>query len=632
MIELELKKNGRKEGSYSGGNISTIGRNEVNDIFLPGNHKISRFHAAIIKNEVGKYFVRDLGSIQGLMVNGERCYRKVLNPKDVISICDYEIKVIEIKEAKANLIRKIKIKKKDNSGSIGQKHSLVSSWTPTEFHSDDFGSADMPDAFESVYSTRTTLLAIPDFISLMKQLLQMLCDTVMKAEWGWIALQNENEELDLVHEVKTPVNRSLELLEYIYLAVIKKKQICIAKTPEGGHIVCIPLLDEKDIIGLIYLYNPSVEFRTEDMQEALTWLITNEELKNHISTCFKKSGNTFPKGIQESFSWEEKFIGNNRTSVMQPIYESIEKLGRNKLPILLLGETGTGKSVLAQKLHKMSNRRGNFVRVDLNAVSQTIESNLFGTERKKFTDVEESKGYIENARGGTFFLDEIANLSLEIQEKLLLPLDDNPVIRKIGGNEMIPVDIRVIAATNRDINVLVKEGKFKSDLYRRLGRGSSTITLPALRERQEDIALLANFFVDELSAPHNKNGACVEGISRDAIEMLKNYDWPGNIGELQQIIEQALSKANLEGRRVLSISDFPDNIMKKIHTKKDKNSDRLPGLGFELKNIEIEHIKKVYEMEGGNKTKTAKKLGISRPTLVKKLKDHGIENDDSTKF
>jgi DNA-binding NtrC family response regulator len=301
-----------------------------------------------------------------------------------------------------------------------------------------------------------------------------------------------------------------------------------------------------------------------------------------------------------------------RTPQMFQIYKTIAKVADTKSTVLLYGERGTGKELIARSIHYNSLRNNRpFITVDCASIVETlIESELFGHVRGAFTGaLSTRKGLFEEADGGTIFLDEVSNLNLSLQTKLLRFLQEHE-IKRVGGTESIKLDVRVIAATNQPLEPLVKDGKFREDLFDRLNVVS--ITLPPLRERKEDIPLLANHFLRKFSEENHKN---ISHISPEALEILIQYSWPGNVRELEHTIERAVI---LSPHPIILPEDLPPKIYKE--TKQGVEIQLPEGL-LPLRELEKKYVLKVLQETNGNKKKAAEILGITRATLYQILEN-----------
>ncbi len=307
----------------------------------------------------------------------------------------------------------------------------------------------------------------------------------------------------------------------------------------------------------------------------------------------------------------ENLIGES--SAMHEIFDTIRQVAPSRATVLLTGESGTGKELIAHAIHNLSNRnKTRFIAFNCAAFSpQLIESELFGHERGAFTGaVERRVGRFEQAAGGTLFLDEIGEIDSNIQVKLLRALDPG-LFERVGGNQSIQADVRLIAATNRDLAALVREGKFREDLYYRLA--VVQIRVPPLRERKEDIPLLANTFLKEIC---ERDGKAFRPLSPDAMEALLRYDWPGNVRELKGAIDSGVTLAT--GNQI-TVRDLPLTVQGAsagLPLREVGNQDLV-----NIHDNEVRLIMRALDESGGNRTEAAKKLGISRRTLHRRLKE-----------
>ena len=285
--------------------------------------------------------------------------------------------------------------------------------------------------------------------------------------------------------------------------------------------------------------------------------------------------------------------------------------------VLIEGETGAGKNVLAKYIHMMSSRRDNpFIKINCAAIPENLlESELFGYMKGSFTGAYKDKpGKVELAEGGTLFLDEIGDMPLYLQSKLLHLIQEKE-FERIGDVKTRKANIRIIAATNKNLKQLVYEGKFREDLYYRLK--VIHLKVPPLRERKEDIPVLINYFVDKFSKEYKRK---VRGVSPDAMKLLLEYDYPGNIRELENIIERAVIVCS---GNYIKEEDLPPEI---TFVKKDFPNVDFPNITKEIEEDEVEKIKRVLRETNGNKSLAAKILGIHRTTLWRKIKEYQLDN------
>ncbi|MBI9072221.1 MAG: sigma-54-dependent Fis family transcriptional regulator [Melioribacteraceae bacterium] len=296
---------------------------------------------------------------------------------------------------------------------------------------------------------------------------------------------------------------------------------------------------------------------------------------------------------------------------MKEVFDIINKVALTEANVLILGENGTGKELVARALHRQSQRAEEaFINLDMGAISSTLfESELFGHVKGAFTDAREDRaGRFEIASGGSLFLDEIGNLPLELQPKLLSVLQ-NREVRRVGSNKLIPIDIRLICATNMPLSNMVNESKFRQDLLYRIN--TVEINLPPLRERVEDIPLLSEHFLISFRKKYNKDSL---DISKSALDKMKNYTWPGNIRELQHTLERSVIMSESP---ILTSEDI-------FLPRRNKNNTSLIFDTYNLEEIEKNIIKKIVKKHDGNISKAAKELGLTRTSLYRRLEKFGL--------
>jgi len=347
-------------------------------------------------------------------------------------------------------------------------------------------------------------------------------------------------------------------------------------------------------------------FELEELKILIKKALETQSLKNEIRRLQRQGGERHQ---------DIEIFGNS--PLIKNVIELIEMISQTpRTSVLIQGESGTGKELAANAIHYRSKRGNNpLMKINCSAIPENLlETELFGYEKGAFTDAKAmKKGLFELTNGGTVFLDEISEMKSYLQTKLLRVLENQSFMR-VGGEREISVDVRIIAATNKNLSALVNAGQFRKDLYYRLK--VMVIEMPPLRERKEDILLLANLFIEE----NNKElGKSVTGISGAAREYLINYAWPGNVRELKNIIERAMILSN--GNEI-----FPDHLPIELRKSQlDDIGDRTSDVAdLTLETIEKKHIKDVLMMMDGNKSRAARMLGISRSTLREKLKKYAI--------
>jgi PAS domain S-box-containing protein len=322
--------------------------------------------------------------------------------------------------------------------------------------------------------------------------------------------------------------------------------------------------------------------------------------------------------LRKELSSEDGFHGIlGKSQPMLQVFDLVTSAAQSEAPVIIYGESGTGKELLASAIHKLGPRcKGPFIKVNCAALSESLlESELFGHVKGAFTGADRTRvGRFEAANGGDIFLDEIGDLPLSTQVKLLRVLQEKE-IEKVGDHRPIVINVRILAATNKDLVGLMEEGRFREDLYYRIG--VIPISLPPLRERREDIPLLVEAFINRTRLKTNK---VISGISREALDLLMNYDWPGNVRELVNVIEYGF---------VLSHEDEikPKHLPAVLTGKQHKVTTRRRSARMRQDDDEKQRLLDALAATGGNQSKAAKILGISRVTLWKRLKAYDIQVD-----
>ncbi len=359
-----------------------------------------------------------------------------------------------------------------------------------------------------------------------------------------------------------------------------------------------------------YIHKP---IDVDELDMAIRKALTTLEMERKINGLLMEPSRDFKVG---------DIIGTG--SAMSEIFKTIGVVSQSKTTVLIQGESGTGKELIAKVVHNSTSSSEPYIAINCSAIVDTLlESELFGHEKGSFTGAISKKlGKFELARYGTVFLDEISEMSINLQAKLLRVLQEME-FERVGGKDRVKVNARIIAATNKDIRKLVKEGKFRDDLYYRLNIVSMNI--PPLRKRSEDISPLVDYLLKKINRDLHKN---VVSVSREMMDIFMKYSWPGNIRELENLLVRAVV---ITKGQVLGKSDFPDlledfpegeNQSETISEGNEKDED------FEIctiDEIEKKHIRRVIKKTGKNKGEICEILGISRPTLERKLEKYGIE-------
>jgi two-component system response regulator AtoC len=388
---------------------------------------------------------------------------------------------------------------------------------------------------------------------------------------------------------------------------------------------------------IVIAQNPDI-----DMAVEVTRLGGDEYL------CLESQLDLLHRRLEEAYQhWQQSARGNGdgawnqrryglenivgESEAMEEVYKWAERIiASDSVTVLIRGETGTGKELLARAMHYGSARgKQPFVEINSTAIpDDLLEAELFGYEKGAFTDAKrQKKGLLELANGGSLFFDEIGHMSMKLQLKLLKVVEEK-IFRRVGGVKDISVDVRIMAATSRDLEAALRDGYFREDLFYRLNVVS--IEMPPLRERGEDIILLADHFVERFNREYNRQ---IMQISEDARQLLTAYDWPGNVRELKNTIERAvlLGNGTVIVPEDIRISHRVDTALQdKSHMQKESGITLcLPLEAFSFAEVEKAVIARVLRMNAWNKSKTARMLDISRPRLLRKIRAYGLEKDSS---
>ncbi|MGD8686108.1 MAG: sigma-54 dependent transcriptional regulator [Syntrophobacterales bacterium] len=331
----------------------------------------------------------------------------------------------------------------------------------------------------------------------------------------------------------------------------------------------------------------------------------------------RKENRLLQQSVRERFSFAQ-MIG--RSPPMQEIFATIEKVADYKTSVLITGESGTGKELIAKAIHYNSSRADKpLVTVNCGAIPETLlESELFGHKKGSFTDaIKDKRGLFQEAHGGSIFLDEIGELPRPLQVKLLRALQEEE-IKRVGDTQSINIDIRVLAATTKDLAEEVKNGRFRDDLYYRIN--VLHVVVPPLRKRSEDIPLLTQHFIEKISKRLHSE---VDEVSPAAASAFQRYDWPGNVRELENFIERAMVMA---GGRTIELEDLPPHLQPKAEPEEYLANEENLSIKEASRKLERTLIRRALEKTGGNRTQAAKILEISHPALLYKIKAYELDS------
>lgn len=590
----------------------TIGRDSSNSIHV-NDPSLSRRHCAIVRDGVG-YVIRDLGSHNGTFVNGNPITEHVLENGDTIKVGASVFQFAVSNAAQAPSSATVSFEDAPLGDTVP-----ISELSPEAAIASSLPPQRLAQAFSTLLTIATRLRGIRNSDSLLWQFVGVLLE-VLPADRIAILLGNETASLEPafawdkvsgpgkpVRVSRTVVNRTFTERCPLLINNLPSNLTSTSILELDVHsVLCVPLATPEKHLGVIYADNQRVgaSFDTGHLHllSAIATIFALA-LENTRSLELLEREN---QQLKAEIKFRFDMVGDS--PAMQDLYRFVAKVAPSESNVLIHGESGTGKELVARAIHRGSPRaEQHFLAINCAALTETLlESEIFGYEKGAFTGaLTQKRGYLEAANGGTIFLDEIAEMALPLQAKLLRVLQEREVIR-VGGTRPIKVDIRVVAATNKPLALLVKEGKFREDLYYRLN--VVAYHLKPLRERREDIPLLAQYFVEHFGARSSRR---VQRISNEAMASLMNYDWPGNVRELQNAIEHGVV---LGSTPQILRDDLPESLTQASSAR----DSSVEGYHAEVARKKKELIVKALEESNGSFTEAAKILGI-HPNYLHRL-------------
>ena len=628
------------------GQMTTIGRSATNRIVLQDD-ACSRNHCEVFHSG-GEWRVRDLGSRNGTNINAHRVSGDaVIESGDVIGIGDCRL-------AFTNSLESPQIPPPDiatpgdhvtsataTAVSTGLEPSILHRTTMPEFLTTNNGQR--PDANYASELTKLYRLGLEMGAARTRQqltevvLTNLARETAVSISAILLAGQDASPQpgpadLQVVAYDSRKDQAYRRVSDNLSRIVLSKREAILARDV-GDHsqlsffdslgelkavsVICAPIVSLDRVLGLIHLYstNPDNPLDKHDLeftlavsnQLAVSLLLLQE--RDSLQTGLTQARHE-NRTLRAQLTEEQKLIGE--TSSVIDLRERLTLIAETDASVLIRGESGCGKELIARSIHQQSPRcNGPFVCVNCAALNESLlESELFGHE------IERKIGRFEQADGGTLFLDEVGEMSPAIQAKFLRVLE-GAAFERIGGRKPIPVNVRIVAATNRDLEEAVEDGDFRKDLYFRLQ--VAEITASPLRERRDDIELLANAFLQKFV---RKIGRVIKGFTPDAMELLKNYKWPGNVRELQNTIERTviLCRNELVRATDIQLSSLGSRASAPAMDRSEMGEYR----ELSMADVEEEHILATLEYTGWNKSKASQILGIERSTLDRKLKRYHV--------
>jgi Nif-specific regulatory protein len=599
----------------------SIGRDADNPICIEDLAVSPRHCQIALQNE--SFLLTDLDTASGTFVNGIPVKQRVLTPGDQIAVGN-SLFLFQVEGAAAQAISPVQLD--DTSSASGQEQQLRHDEL-LYLHPESLAalpqSARLDRALSTLLKISTAIGSIRDVESLQWQLLGMIFD-VIPAERGAILLVDRSAAevsspvaWDRVSGPDHPVHVSRSLVRRVTEGgvAILDNEVCELGSRSDDHaspvrsLLCVPLTVAGCTCGIIYLdsANASAAFTKDDLQ-LLAAIAGLAAIAIENARQFERLGSENQR-LRAEVSLQHDMVGQSPR--MRQVYQFIEKVAPSDSTVLINGESGTGKELAARAIHKNSPRKDQpFMALNCAALTETLlESELFGHEKGAFTSaICQKKGLLEVAEGGSVFLDEVGELSLTLQAKLLRVLQEREFVR-VGGTRPIKLNVRFLAATNKDLQKAVREDAFRTDLFHRLNVIS--FTLPPLREHPDDIPLLAEYFAARYAKRCNRD---VEGISAEARACLAQYDWPGNIRELENAMERAVV---IGSSSFILPEDLPETLLEGSPT-----STAVSGRYHDaVRNLKKQLILNAFEQSGASITEAAKLLGLNSNYLHRLIRN-----------
>lgn len=615
----------------------SVGR-EPSNLVCVNDHSVSRRHC-LIRREGESFRIIDLESYNGTFVNAVPVGEQWLSHGDQIAVgsvrflfLSQDVEAVSpdtpVELGDDELIGPSTIRLAQKDALYLQPAAVVANLANLQ------GNARIAHDLKALLKISSLLSTIRESVQLQRSLLETVLDTI-PAERGAILLVGENSEeivTSYARDKKSQTNQPVRISRSVVEKVLREGAAILSLETKSDQLLrdaesllaakvcsllCVPLVIGERVAGLIYLdtSNPAIALDEGHLQLiTAVGSIAAVAIENVQHLQWLEGEN---QRLHREINLEHNMIGES--ACMMEVFRFIERIARTETTVLVRGESGTGKELVAHAIHANSDRAAKpFVAINCAVLSETLlESELFGYEKGAFTGaVAQKRGRLEVADGGTLFLDEVGELTPATQAKLLRVLQERQ-FERLGSTRTIKVDVRVVAATNRNLEESIKAGTFRQDLYYRLNVIS--LTLPSLRERREDIPLLAYFFLAKYS---KKCKRLVSGIAPEARNCLTAYDWPGNVRELENAIERAVVLGNSE---VIVPDDLPESLL----AASPAAPQNLPGYHEAVNEMKKKFILQAIEQSNGNYTAAAKLLGIHSTNLHRLIRTLGLRDSIS---
>jgi transcriptional regulator with GAF, ATPase, and Fis domain len=607
----------------------TIGRDPANQICL-NDPLVSRRHC-VLRESVDNYVLQDLDSSNGTTINDVPIRTRKLVQGDRIKIGETHFLYVSSENEAA--LTTFEGHLDDGRVVVNKSYTIRPNealYLQPEQVTTALPSPNVARNLHALLKISTAINQIRKLPELQRHLLELIIE-VIPAERGAIILSKEYFSLsepfvgfDRVDGWQQGFRVSRTAIEWV-----RRERVAILSNDVADNLpfgqakslvmrqvralLAVPLVLDEQQLGVIYLDSSEVEFNfKEDHLQLLTAIAAIAAVAfDNVRRVEWLENET--RRLRDEISLNHDLIGES--AAMQAVYQTLAKVAPSDSTVMLRGESGTGKEMVARALHQGSPRADKpFIAINCAGLSDTLlESDLFGHEKGAFTGaVAQKKGKLEIADGGTVFLDELGELPLPLQAKLLRALQTRE-FERVGGTRKIKVDIRIIAATNRDLEGAIKDGGFRADLYYRLN--VVAITLPPLRDRRDDIPLLANYFATKFGQRCNRQ---IKGMAPATRALLMNYDWPGNVRELENTIERAV---------VLGATDFilPEDLPDALHEASAPPNITPTAYHSATRDAKKQIVLQALEESGGNFTQAAKQLGIHPNNMHRLVRNLGLK-------
>jgi DNA-binding NtrC family response regulator len=609
-----------REYVFSGVDQLTIGRARSNDIHLPdSSRRVSRYHAAVVRAAAQgeTYFVRDLGSLRSTRVFGHAVSQHVLREGDVVEIGDYELvfSARERTEVETSPLRVVAAKAEP--GAMERSTAL---FTHHELMRDVPLTGPQKELVESVLQAARKSVPAAEILG---QIVAPLIE-VARARRGFVGLFHASREgyFDVVGRTNLSAGDQVEITDAGFAERLRGGRPVVER-----YTLLAPILEGETAAGFFCIDQPA------DGQPFEAGLAEYLVMLGRLATT-RVHGGTTRRGRQQAahppLEWPIDMVGKSKP--MEELRREIREAAAGGANVLVTGETGTGKELVAHAIHAASGRRGPFLARNCAAITETLaEAEIFGHAARSGiagADPEGAPGWFEQAHQGTLFLDEIQGLNLGLQDKFLRVLQEKEVWR-VRGRRPVAVEVQAIAATDCDLERAIEEGAFRQPFYFRFGK---RIQLPPLRARKEDIPLLTFYFLDRYA---RRLESPVRTVSHRAMQKLLASDWPGNVRELENSIRAAVAKVS--GRDILFSWDLPEGVRSSAAPEPESpaagrvaEAAAPPGAPVPkaMAEVEKEKIMEALEVSRGNISRAARLLGYrSRQTMLNKLDRYGIPRE-----